>query len=305
MGGGESRGDSLQKPWCRSALPECRQTCRKPGTGDQSCASPEPRCVDSNGGGPPRCTNWTVWLWTDTHESRSGASCVRAYPQAAPDVWPDPCSVPVLVSSRRIAGLVCALAAHGGSMTTSKKSSHAPSPVDRPSDEADEHQLALARQEGAAYAQSLRYMAEEVADTGGQQRAGDHLVGFAQERAEGMWQLHQGKLQWHEPGPKENCHLEVAVCDGSDGRFVPYLEIKATLVAADDRQVGPFNVPFVWHPGLYHYGRNVEVPGGGTYTLRVRIAPPTFMRHDQVNGRRYAEPIDVEFRDVRITPGRE
>ena len=43
-------------------------------------------------------------------------------------------------------------------------------------------------------------------------------------------------------------------------------------------------------------GPQLDVPADGEYTLRVRVEPPTFMRHDEVNGRRFTEPVDVEFR---------
>ena len=49
-------------------------------------------------------------------------------------------------------------------------------------------------------------------------------------------------------------------------------------------------------PKTYHYGRNWKVPGDGEYTLRVHIEPPTFMRHDELNGRRFEEPVDVELK---------
>ncbi|HEX6011500.1 MAG TPA: iron transporter [Geminicoccaceae bacterium] len=175
----------------------------------------------------------------------------------------------------------------------------------RPSDEADERQLAMAQEEGAAYQRSLAYMVEEVADSGGRRLVGDYIIAFAQERAEGMYQLKaEGQLEWMEPGDA-NCHLEVSVSDAADQRFVPALDIEATLIPAEGAPVGPFKVPFVWHPGLYHYGANVRVPGDGRYTLRIRAAPPTFMRHDRVNGRRYADTVEVEFKDVKIETGRE
>ena len=66
-----------------------------------------------------------------------------------------------------------------------------PAPTRRPSDEADAKQLEMARQEGEAYHRSLNYMANEVADTGGEQQAGDYIVAFAQERAEGMYMLRE------------------------------------------------------------------------------------------------------------------
>src|SRR3954471_3232295 len=96
---------------------------------------------------------------------------------------------------------------------------------ERPSDEANRKQLAIAQREGAAYQEGLRVMATEIADTGGIQQAGDYIVGFAQERAEGMYHLRgEGRLDWMEP-EDENCHLEISVSDTGDGRFIPYLTI--------------------------------------------------------------------------------
>lgn len=84
-----------------------------------------------------------------------------------------------------------------------------PKPPSQVSDEADQNQLEMAKAEGTAYQKSLDYMVADVADTGGKKRAGDYLVGFAQERAEGMYTLKgEGQLEWTE-AESENCHLEV------------------------------------------------------------------------------------------------
>jgi Fe2+ transport protein len=85
---------------------------------------------------------------------------------------------------------------------------------------------------------------------------------------------------------------------------VPDLDIALTLLDSD-RELFTTAVPFLWHPYLYHYGTNARVPGEGPYAVRVRIDPPTFMRHDPVNGKRYAEPVDVVFEGLRFTPGRK
>lgn len=185
-------------------------------------------------------------------------------------------------------------------MTTSARK-----PPEKPSDEADRHQIAMAKKEGAAYHASLKYMAEEVADSGGMKHAGDYIVAYAQERAEGMYMLKgEGKLDWDAP-TDENCHLEISVSDAGDQRFIPYLEITATLTPENGKAVGPFEVPFVWHPGLYHYGTNIKVPGDGDYRLDIKIKPPTLMRHDEVNGKRYAKTVDVTFDKVPIKTGQE
>jgi uncharacterized protein involved in high-affinity Fe2+ transport len=94
------------------------------------------------------------------------------------------------------------------------------------------------------------------------------------------------------------------VADAADGRFVPALDITLTLLEGD-REVFTTTMPFLWHPYLYHYGTNARVPGDGPYTVRVRIAPPAWMRHDPVNGRRYEQPVDVVFEDRPFNPGRK
>ena len=188
---------------------------------------------------------------------------------------------------------------------TATQTTHARKPPERPSDEADASQIRMAHKEGDAYRQSLDYMADDVADSGAHKRAGDYVVAYAQEKAEGMYRLAgEGELEWTEP-TDENCHLEISVSDAGDGRFIPYLDVEATLTSPDGQTIGPFTVPFLWHPGLYHYGRNIRVPGDGRYTLAVHIAPADFMRHDKVNGKRYAQPVDVKFTDVPIHTGRE
>lgn len=178
-----------------------------------------------------------------------------------------------------------------------------PDPTKTTSEEADQRHLTLARDEGEAYQRSFRHMAQEVAHDGDQTHEGDFVVGYAVEEAEGMYRPDgDGDLEWVEPAG-ENCHLEVAVSDVADGRFVPGLDVTATLTAEGGEEVGPVELPFLWHPGLYHYGSNLTVPGDGTYELRVRIEPPSFGRHDEKNGNRYAEPTEVVFDAIEIATG--
>lgn len=173
----------------------------------------------------------------------------------------------------------------------------------QPSDEATREQLELAKKQGDAYGEALKVMTQEVA-RGSERPAGDYIVGYAVERAEGMYRLVNGELRWEAP-EDENAHVEVAVRDGADGRFIPQLTVYATLVDSTGTEVGTHQQPFVWHPGLYHYGRNWRVPGDGEYTLRVRIEAPEFHRHDEINGKRYAEPVEVELEHVTIQTGQE
>ena len=177
-------------------------------------------------------------------------------------------------------------------------------PEKQPSDEVDENQIQQSRTEGDAYLTSVKYMATRVANDGGTTEAGDYLVGYAQEEAEGMYHLeNEGEFAFVEPD-EENCHVEVVVADEGDGRFVPYCDVEATL-ERDGETVGPLEVPFVWHPGLHHYGRNVEVPEGGSWDLHVEIRPPGFHRHDEQNGDRYGETVEVTFEDVDVETGQD
>ncbi len=172
------------------------------------------------------------------------------------------------------------------------------------SDEASEDQLALAREQGAVYGHAVETMVGEVAVDGGSKAAGDYLVGWAVEHAEGMYELRDGELAWVDPD-EENCHLEIVVRDAADGRFIPGLRVTATLTRPDGAELGTHHQPFLWHPWLYHYGRNWRVPADGRYGLRVDIEPPAFGRHDPKNGRRFAGQVSVQFDDVNIETGRK
>ena len=171
------------------------------------------------------------------------------------------------------------------------------------SDEATEDQLDMARAQGRSYVTALEHMAEDVADGGGSARAGEYVVAYANEEAEGMYSREAGELVWQEPDG--NIHMEISVRDAGDDRFIPGLTVHLTILTSDGQEVGTETMPFLWHPWLYHYGKNWTIPGDGRYTLRVRIEPPEFQRHDEENGKRYADEVVVEFTDVELETGVE
>ncbi|MGH2718218.1 MAG: iron transporter [Actinomycetota bacterium] len=173
------------------------------------------------------------------------------------------------------------------------------------SDEANAEELQLANKQGRSYAVALEHMVQQVAHDGKEQAAGDYLVAYAVEEAEGMYLQGNGGLEWHDPGPGENCHVEIAVRDKADGRFIPGLDIHIKLLSADGKEVASGQQPFIWHPWLMHYGRNWKVPGDGDYKLQVRIEAPTFHRHDKENGKRYARAEEIEFEKVNIATGQK
>lgn len=171
-----------------------------------------------------------------------------------------------------------------------------------PSNEATEEQLNVARAEGDGYRRAMQAMADEEGAVTA--RAGDLVIAFVNEEAEGMYALEGDRLVWREAAQDANVHLEVAVADAGDGRFVPGLSVWLEL-SREGEQVLATKMPFLWHPFLYHYGTNAAVPDEGPYRVTIRVAPAEFMRHDPVNGRRYAEPVEVRFDDVRLTTGRK
>jgi hypothetical protein len=172
----------------------------------------------------------------------------------------------------------------------------------RKSEESTSEQLGLARAQGAALEEALRAMDRESDSGVHRQRAGDYEIAVAVEEAEGMWGRSDVELEWEVPGDA-NCHVEVCVRDGADGRFVPDLRVVVTLVTPAGDIVGTNEHPFLWHPWLYHYGRNWTVPVGGPHRILVEIDSPSFHRHDHENGRRFREPVEVEFTGVEITTG--
>lgn len=178
-------------------------------------------------------------------------------------------------------------------------------PMDPDTSEATAPQLRRAVAQGEAYRDAVDYLADDVAQGGGHVLAGNYLVGYAVEDAEGFYEWQgDGELSWRNPGP-DNAHIEVVVADGADGRFIPELAITVSVVTPDGDELGPYPHSFMWHPMVYHYARDWQLPASGSYTLKVHIDPPTFMRHDEVNGKRYLEPVDVAFEKVEIHLGKE
>lgn len=170
------------------------------------------------------------------------------------------------------------------------------------SDEATKEQLKMAEQQGNVFEEALQHMLEEVASDGQEKLAGPYLVGYAIEKAEGMYHLKDGELVWQAP-EKENIHVEITVRDAADGRFIPNLTVHVRLLDSSGNEVGYHQQPFVWHPWLYHYGRNWQIPGDGDYEMHVHIEAPNFPRHDEKNGQRYADDIGVSFGNVEIKTG--
>jgi len=180
--------------------------------------------------------------------------------------------------------------------------------VDKPqsmsrSEEADARGLELGRRQGEALGETIRHMIGDIAQRGAEVRSGEYLVGYAVEKAEGVYVARGGKLQWEEPG-EENLHIEAWVRDAADGRFLPGLKLRVSVTAEDGREIGTHEHPLLWHPYLYHYGRNWKLPADGRYRLKISFEAPGFPRHDRKNGKRFTSGCEVVFDDVKVETGK-
>ncbi len=173
-----------------------------------------------------------------------------------------------------------------------------------PSEEGDADGLELGRAQGEALTRTLRHMTERIAHDGREVQSGEYLVAYAVEEAEGMYMPRDSELHW-QPPETENAHIEIAVRDAADGRLIPGLKVEVTLTAPDGTVSGPETLPLLWHPYLYHYGRNWTLPTGGKYRLHVRFDAPDFPRHDKKNGFRFLSGAEVTFDNVKIELGQD
>ena len=105
------------------------------------------------------------------------------------------------------------------------------------SDEGDRKGLELGRAQGEALTRTLEHMMDEVAHDGREVRAGEYLVAYAVEEAEGMYMPSASGLEWVEP-EDENAHVEIAVRDPADGRLIPALQVEATVIGEDGTEHG-------------------------------------------------------------------
>jgi hypothetical protein len=97
-------------------------------------------------------------------------------------------------------------------------------------------------------------------------------VAFTVTPAEGWWdKAAGGSLLWHD-APANNFHLRIFVMDLADGRLIPALRLRVTLIDANgNQQIAPLD--FGWYPLLNAYGGNVPLGADSAYTLRIMIDP--------------------------------
>ena len=171
------------------------------------------------------------------------------------------------------------------------------------SDEATAEELERARDQGNAVRQELDWVRAHEAAASAEMAVGQYRLAYAITPALPYAEPDaSGRLVRHEPAPGE-VHLGVIVRDAADGRVVPGLAVRATLVDAGGRTLDTRPLLFGWYPVLHRYGDNLRWPTvGGPVTVRVEVAPPTYWRHDPNNGDRFTDSATAEFTRVTVSP---
>jgi len=175
----------------------------------------------------------------------------------------------------------------------------AKAPEAAPTKGGDAEWARLAQQQGKADTAILDWVLGNSGPLKGDARAGELRVAFTITPTEGWWdKAGGGKLAWHD-APDGNVHLRIFVLDAADGRLVPGLSVRATLVDANGNEQ---SVPadFGWYPLMNAYGGNIPLDTDSSYTLRVTVdsAQP---HHVFGLGEHSMHSTSVEFAPVQIS----
>lgn len=164
-----------------------------------------------------------------------------------------------------------------------------------------EQQLAI--KQGEAYTEALQYL--KSLQTHAETEAGDYIVTILSEKAVGFYAVQpEGDTQWELPLASQNLYIKIVVRDKIDLRLIPSLKIYCHLMDASGNPVADQETPFVWHPFLYHYGDNFEVPQEAEYMVEIIIEKPKFKRYDENVGDRYKEDETIKLGPLHLVPGR-
>ena len=142
--------------------------------------------------------------------------------------------------------------------------------------------------------------------SGADKPSGDYFVGYALDYSGLAMPIGNSILRPKtliEFTGKGNVRLELLARDSRTGRFIPGLNVQASLIAPDGKLYGPGEMPLVWNPWLNRYERNARILRRGFYKLRVHFDAPGFRRWGSQSDR-FAAPADVEFENVSLKPER-
>ncbi|MBB3036689.1 iron transporter [Hoyosella altamirensis] len=144
-------------------------------------------------------------------------------------------------------------------------------------------------------------LAEEVAEHGGQVTVDEWDIAYIVEHAEPWFEERDGQQAFRPPTGSETHHIEIVPREASTGRIVPYVPITVDVVTESGDVVDSKRLNF-FYSEFFHYANNFTVPDEGTYSLRVTLDPPTFLRHgDEGGAPALATGAQTEFTGVELT----
>lgn len=170
-------------------------------------------------------------------------------------------------------------------------------------DEASSAELEHARAQGNALRKELEWVRREESAASGDVAAGPYVVTYLITPADDYYDLEAAiasRPAHHDVVEPGAAHVGVVIRDAADGRLVQGLGVRAILIPRGERRGDGAILRFGWHPILNRYGENMVLPTQ-PFTLRLVIAPPTYARHDSVNGNRFADSVIAEFADVTVS----
>ena len=176
-------------------------------------------------------------------------------------------------------------------------------PPFQPSGEATSVELAHAVAQGNAVRREVNWVERERAVASGETAAGEYLVAYLITPVDDYYYLDDSIARFpahHTTVLPGSAHVAVVVRDAADGRMVQGLDVRASLESGNGEFVSS-PLPFGWHPILNRYGENMVLPRE-PFTLTVRIARPTYARHDSINGDRFSRDVTARFEDVTVLP---
>ncbi|KAA9166150.1 hypothetical protein FPZ12_004215 [Amycolatopsis acidicola] len=143
---------------------------------------------------------------------------------------------------------------------------------------------------------------QEIKDGGGQTTAGPWRVAYIVEGAEAWYHNENGQQHFREPAPGETHHIEIIPIEAATGRIVPEVPIAVEVVDSAGKVVDSKELNF-YYAEFFHYATNFSIPQAGTYTLRAKLDPPTFLRHGEENEQpALADGAQVSFENVELKP---
>lgn len=141
---------------------------------------------------------------------------------------------------------------------------------------------------------------QEINDAGGQTTVGPWRIGYVVEAAEPWYQAESGRQHFRQAAPGETHHIEIIPIEAATGRIVPDVPIHVDVLDAAGNVVDSKALNF-YYAEFFHYANNFSIPQAGTYTLRAKLDPPTFLRHgEEAEQPALAEGAEVTFTGVEL-----